>query len=69
MKYDFAVIGDTGMPTSIIAQMIYKGEISKLGSYSSEDIVPPEQFFYELHRRKMNVYENRKIINAKHKFE
>ena len=54
---------DTGMPASIIAQMMFKGTISEPGSYSPEYIVPPEPFFKELRKRKMLVYENGKVIN------
>ncbi len=54
---------DTGMPASIIAQMIFKGIINKPGSYAPEDIVPIEPFFRELRKRKMLVYENGKVIN------
>ncbi len=54
---------DTGMPASIIAQMIYKKIINKPGSYSPEEIVPVEPFFQELRKRKMLVYENGKVIN------
>jgi len=54
---------DTGMPASIMAQMIFKGIINKLGSYAPEDIVPVEPFFKELRKRKMLVYENGKVIN------
>ena len=54
---------DTGMPASIMAQMIFKGIINKPGSYSPEDIVPVEPFFEELRKRKMLVYENGKVIN------
>jgi saccharopine dehydrogenase-like NADP-dependent oxidoreductase len=54
---------DTGMPASIIAQMILKKIITKPGSYSPEFIVPPEEFFKELRKRKMLVYENGKVIN------
>lgn len=54
---------DTGMPASIIAQMIKKGEISANGSYAPEGIVPPELLFTELRKRKMVVYENGKVIN------
>ncbi len=54
---------DTGMPASIIAQMVLKGVIKKPGSYSPEFIVPPEPFFEELRKRKMLVYENGKAIN------
>ena len=54
---------DTGMPASIMAQMILKGVIKEAGSYSPEYIVPPELFFDELRKRKMLVYENGKVIN------
>ena len=54
---------DTGMPASIIAQMIFKGIINKPGSYSPEDIVPAEPFFEELKKRNMLVYENGKAVN------
>lgn len=54
---------DTGMPASIMAQMILKKVITKPGSFSPEDIVPPEPFFKELRKRKMTVYENGKAIN------
>ncbi len=54
---------DTGMPASIMAQMILKKVITKPGSYSPEDIVPPQAFFRELRKRKMLVYENGKVIN------
>jgi len=54
---------DTGMPASIMAQMILKKTITKPGSYSPEFIVPPEQFFKELRKRKMLVYENGNVIN------
>jgi saccharopine dehydrogenase-like NADP-dependent oxidoreductase len=54
---------DTGMPASIIAQMIFKGIISKPGAFAAEDIVPPGPFFKDLRKRKMLVYENGKIIN------
>ncbi len=54
---------DTGMPASIIAQMILKKIITKPGSYAPENIVPVEPFFAELRKRKMLVYENGKVIN------
>ena len=54
---------DTGMPASIIAQMIFNKVITKPGSYSPEDIVPVQPFFKELRKRKMLVYENGKVIN------
>lgn len=54
---------DTGMPASIIAQMIKKGEIKKSGSFAPEAIVPEKLFFKRLRRRKMLVYENGELIN------
>lgn len=54
---------DTGMPASIIAQMIKKGIITEKGSFSPEAIIPPEPFFKELRKRKMIVFENGKSIN------
>lgn len=55
---------DTGMPASIIAQMIYDGRISERGSFAPEFVVPPELFFAELGRRKIFVYENGVCINT-----
>ena len=54
---------DTGMPASIIAQMIKEKIINEPGSYAPEAVVPPEPFFAELRKRKMEIYENGKIIN------
>ncbi len=54
---------DTGMPASIIAQMIKKEIIKERGSFAPESIVPPEPFFEELKKRKMVVFENGKRIN------
>ena len=54
---------DTGMPASIMAQMISGGQIITPGSYAPEDIVPVEPFFKELRKRKMLVYENGRVIN------
>ena len=54
---------DTGMPASIIAQMIKNEIIPEKGSFAPEAVVPPEPFFKELRKRKMIVYENGKQIN------
>ena len=54
---------DTGMPASIMAQMIKTGVIKERGSFAPEAIVPPQPFFKELRKRKMIVYENGKVIN------
>ncbi len=54
---------DTGMPASIMAQMIKKGIIKEKGCYSPEFLIPVGSFFKELRKRKMIVYENGKVIN------
>ena len=54
---------DTGMPASIMAQMIKKGIIKDKGSFAPEAVVPPEPFFKELRKRQMRVFENGKVIN------
>ncbi len=54
---------DTGMPASIIAQMIKNDIITERGSFAPEDVVPPELFFKELKKRHMTVFENKRQIN------
>ena len=54
---------DTGMPISIMAQMIKNKIIKEKGVHSPEFIVPHNDFFKELAKRKMYVYENGKMIN------
>ncbi len=54
---------DTGMPASIMAQMIKRGVIENKGSFAPEAVVPPKPFFKELRRRKMIILENGKVIN------
>jgi lysine 6-dehydrogenase len=54
---------DTGMPASIIAQMIKNDIITERGSFAPEDVVPPELFFKELKKRHMTIFENKKQIN------
>lgn len=54
---------DTGMPASIIAQMIHEKIITQRGSFAPEAVVPPLPFFKELRKRKMVVYENGKKVN------
>jgi saccharopine dehydrogenase-like NADP-dependent oxidoreductase len=54
---------DTGMPASIMAQMIKTGAIKERGSFAPEKIIPPEPFFKELRKRKMIIFENGKKIN------
>ena len=54
---------DTGMPASIMAQMVKEEIIKEKGSFSPEFVVPPEPFFEELAKRKMYVYEDGEKIN------
>jgi lysine 6-dehydrogenase len=54
---------DTGIPASIMAQMIKKGIIAEKGSFAPEGVVPPLPFFKELRKRQMKVFENGKSIN------
>lgn len=54
---------DTGIPASIIAQMILDGRITKRGSFTPDGVVPPNEFFTELKRRGMTVYQDNNAIN------
>jgi saccharopine dehydrogenase-like NADP-dependent oxidoreductase len=54
---------DTGMPASIMAQMIKTGVIDRPGAYAPEQIIPPMPFFQELRKRGMIVLENGKRVN------
>ena len=47
---------DTGVPTSIVAQMIYNGTIAERGAFGAEMCVPPIPYFKELAKRQMPVY-------------
>jgi saccharopine dehydrogenase-like NADP-dependent oxidoreductase len=46
---------DTGVPLSIVAQMLARGEISEPGVLCPERCVPPEKFFAELAKRHIHV--------------
>ncbi len=54
---------DTGIPASIIAQMIINGQIKAWGSFAPEGVVPKEEFFKALKEKDMDVYMNGKLIN------
>lgn len=54
---------DTGMPASIIAQMIKDGRITARGSHAPGPVVPVQEFFKELRKRKMDVYQDGVLIN------
>ncbi len=47
---------DTGIPPSIVAQMICKGEVNDPGVYSGEQCIPYIPYFKELAKREMPVY-------------
>jgi len=55
---------DTGMPASIMAQMVMDGRITARGSYPPGPVVPVKEFFRELHKRGMRVYQDGKLINS-----
>ena len=47
---------DTGVPPSIVAQMICNGQITERGALAGEQCVPPIPYFKELEKREMPVY-------------
>ncbi len=49
---------DTGLPASIIAQMIHDGRITVRGSFAPDLSVPSAEFFKELKKKGMTVYED-----------
>ena len=54
---------DTGIPASIIARMIKNKTITARGSWPPGPVVPANEFFGELRKRNMVVYQNGEIIN------
>jgi saccharopine dehydrogenase-like NADP-dependent oxidoreductase len=54
---------DTGIPASIIAQMIRNEKITGRGSFAPESVVPKEEFFKSLKEKEMAVYMNGRAIN------
>ena len=54
---------DTGFPAVIIAKMIKDKIIKQPGSFAPEAIVPEKEFFAELKKKGLEVYENGKLIN------
>ena len=47
---------DTGVPPSIVAQMLIKGNIKPTGVMAPESCIDPALFFAELKKRNMSVY-------------
>jgi lysine 6-dehydrogenase len=54
---------DTGLPASIIAQMIKDGRITARGSFAPDHAVPTKEFFKELHKKGMTVYQDGTALN------
>jgi saccharopine dehydrogenase-like NADP-dependent oxidoreductase len=54
---------DTGIPASLIAQMIRNKEIQTSGSFAPEAIVSPLPFFKKLRERGIKIYMNNELIN------
>ena len=54
---------DTGLPASILAQLVKKGIITEKGVFSPETGIPPALFFKELRKKHLRVYENGVVIN------
>jgi len=55
---------DTGIPASIIAQMVYDGRVSAKGSFSPDPVVPTLEFFRELKRKGMSVFKDGVAVNG-----
>lgn len=55
---------DTGLPASIIAQMIFDGRITAKGSFAPDMAVPVEEFFKELKKKGMSVYQDGVVVNG-----
>lgn len=54
---------DTGLPASIIAQMISDGRITVRGSFAPDMAVPTEEFFKELKKKGLTVFQDGSAIN------
>ncbi|MEK6872798.1 MAG: saccharopine dehydrogenase C-terminal domain-containing protein [Nanoarchaeota archaeon] len=54
---------DTGRTISIISQMLKNGLIKQKGVYAPEAVIPQKDFFSELSKRKIYVYEDGRKIN------
>lgn len=54
---------NTGRTISIMSQMVKRGLTDEAGVYAPEVVIPHGEFFAELAKRKMYVYQNNKRIN------
>jgi saccharopine dehydrogenase-like NADP-dependent oxidoreductase len=50
-----AMMRTTSFPTSIIAQLIYDGTISRRGVFTAEEVVPFEPLTAELKKRNITI--------------
>lgn len=55
---------DTGLPASIIAQMILDNRITARGSFAPDNSVPTEEFFKELRKKGMTVFQDGNALNV-----
>ena len=54
---------DTGFPASIIAQMILDGRISARGSFAPDAVTSPSDFFKELKKKGISIFQDGVVIN------
>jgi len=54
---------DTGLPASIMAQMIRDGRVTEKGSFVPDGVIPTADFFNELKKKGMTVYQDGVAIN------
>ncbi|MEK7610108.1 MAG: saccharopine dehydrogenase C-terminal domain-containing protein [Patescibacteria group bacterium] len=55
---------DTGLPASIIAQMVFDGRINTPGSFAPGPVITPLDFFAELKKKGMSVYQDGNLVNG-----
>ncbi|MBX4198255.1 saccharopine dehydrogenase NADP-binding domain-containing protein [Candidatus Parcubacteria bacterium] len=55
---------DTGLPASIMAQMIKDGRVTERGSFAPDLLIPPLEFFKELRKKGLTVYQDGQPLNA-----
>jgi lysine 6-dehydrogenase len=59
-----AMMRTTGYPVAITAQMIAQGTITQPGVFCPEEIIPPDDFFAELRKRKIQVSITERSVSA-----
>ena len=53
---------DTGLPASIMAQMVFDGRVDSRGSFTPTLVVPDDAFFKEIAGRGMTIYKNDMVL-------